>query len=554
MRASRGPWWLYVVSTCFIAYFTFLICTRIGDPGLFGIEIDSSSDTLLVQKVYPTGPAARAGLRAGDRILTVDGIPIRREKVDYDFFFRAAANLEPRRSIAIEIERQNKPIELTLIPERKTLRDLDWIEWERMGAALFTFVLALTIGIRRPLDPVVRIGAWLLADMAFNMAIFPPGWSASWRHLPIALGLVLWPGLISSTLTAGVGVTFATVFPRKLLHKTWVWVLIWSPVALVAVFQWRVCWRLIYQPKGIPTSLDLFDMFSIVNLLGLAYVLAALILLGVQYRRLEDVNDKRRMRIFFVGATVGCLAISAIAALELFNPVWYTYSIFGCLMALYAAGPLALAYVVLRHRVFDLGLIVRRGLQYALARRALVSAVPILAAIFIADLLLHGDQPILIVVRTRGWIYGALAALAAVAYTKRRNWLEALDRRFFRERYDARRLLCEVVEEVHVALSFGQEAPQVTARIESALHPEFVALLVSEPREKFYRSFAASPAGTGPPPLPRESKLLSLMRLLGKPLEVPQTGTSWLRQQLPHDGRCTPKGHFRGVPAMRRLL
>jgi hypothetical protein len=35
--------------------------------------------------------------------------------------------------------------------------------------------------------------------------------------------------------------------------------------------------------------------------------------------------------------------------------------------------------------------------------------------------------------------------------------------------------------------------------------------------------------------LQRESKLLSLVRLLGKPLEVPQTGTSWLQQQLPHE-------------------
>jgi len=48
------------------------------------------------------------------------------------------------------------------------------------------------------------------------------------------------------------------------------------------------------------------------------------------------------------------------------------------------------------------------------------------------------------------------------------SWLEALDRRFFREQSDARRLLYDVVEEVHVARSFEQEAPQVTTRSESS--------------------------------------------------------------------------------------
>ena len=32
-----------------------------------------------------------------------------------------------------------------------------------------------------------------------------------------------------------------------------------------------------------------------------------------------------------------------------------------------------------------------------------------------------------------------------------------------------------------------------------------------------------------------ESKLMSLVRLLGKPLEVPQTATGWLKDQLPQE-------------------
>jgi len=205
------------------------------------------------------------------------------------------------------------------------------------------------------------------------------------------------------------------------------------------------------------------------------------------------------------------------------------------LTVLYQAFPVSWAYAILRHRLFDIRVLLRRGLQYALARRLLVSAVPVLAGILLLDLLLHGDQPILAVFRARGWMYAALAALAAVAYTQRQHWLEALDRRFFREHYDAQRLLREVVEEVRAAQSFEQQAPRAVARIEAALHPEFVALLVREPREPAYRSLAAAPAGHEPAPLPAESKLLALIRLLGKPLKVPHTESGWLQQQLPHE-------------------
>jgi len=203
-------------------------------------------------------------------------------------------------------------------------------------------------------------------------------------------------------------------------------------------------------------------------------------------------------------------------------------------MGLYVVFPLSFAYAILRHRVFDLGVIVRQGLQYALARGVLLTVVPALGALLLADLLLHGQQPLLEILRGRGGVYVVLGGLAATAYVKRQHWLESLDRRYFRERYDAQRLLREVVEQVREARSFGPLAPQVVTRIEAALHPEFVALLVREPRELSFRSLALAPPGGALPALPADSKLMALVRLLGKPLEVPQTASGWLKEQLPH--------------------
>jgi tRNA A-37 threonylcarbamoyl transferase component Bud32 len=527
--AQRAPWWLYLVAASFLGFFTLEIYTNIWGPVWIGFQSDYSNGSMFLRKVSPEGAGARAGLQTGDRIVAIDGVPIRGEKD----FYRAYANFEPGRPIMIKVEREGKSIEITVSLKRGSLRELEWLDWEGIGAPVFTFILALIIGIRRPYDPVARISAWFMASMAFDMAGADYGGAPVWRHLPIALSLFLWPGWISRGLLAALSVTFGMVFPRRLLQNRSVWTLIWLPV-VVATLLWTLLYmQLVYRPTS--DALDWFNPYLMSIVIVLSYVPATLLILGFQYRRLQDVNERRRMRVLFAGALLCGLAVVGINTIRAFFRVWYNDAVNGFLFTLYLAGPLALAYAVLRHRVFELGIILRRGLQYALARRLLVSAVPVLAAIFLLDLVLHGDQPVLAVFRARGWMYAALATLAAIAYTRRQNWLDALDRRFFREHYDARRLLREVVEEIRLAKTLEQEAPRVVTRIEAALHPEFTALLVREPRETSYRTLAAAPAGKSPPPLRKDSKLLAIMRLLGKPLEVPQTESGWLQQQLPHE-------------------
>jgi tRNA A-37 threonylcarbamoyl transferase component Bud32 len=536
MPASRAPWWLYIIAASFLGYFTLQIYAYIWGPWSVGFRYDYSSGSMIVQEVFAEG--AGAGLRAGDRILVIDGFPIRGDKGE---LMVAGANFEPRRPITMKIEREGNQSEVNVSVRRGTLSDLDWGDWQWLGGEVLTLILALVIAFRKPHDPLALIGAWLLASSVFAMISVGYGWAAFWRHLPAPLGLLLWPGSVSRGLISGLSLTFAAIFPRKLFRARSPWILIWTPVILVAVVQLLFYLRLVYQPRGASTSLDLLrpDFVWSVSCL-LLYLPATLCVWAVQYRRLEDLNERRRMRILFVGMLLCCLGVMMIIALNWLVPASVAKTIYATpiptlLFTLYLAGPTSFAYAILRHRVFDLGVILRRGLQYALARRLLVSSVPVLAVVFLADLLLHGDQPILAVFRARGWVYAVLAALAAIAYTRRQHCLDALDRRFFREHYDARRILREVVEEVHAAKTFEEESPRAVAHIEAALHPEFAAMLVCQPNEDFYRTVAAAPVGKSAPPLQKESKLLSLVRLLGKPLEVPQTESGWLHQQLPHE-------------------
>lgn len=540
MRASRAPWWLYIIAASFLGYFALQVYTYIWGTEEVGFRRDYSTGSVIVKQVSPGGAGERAGLHAGDRIVAVDGRPLV-PNMGRSSWIAAYANFEVGRPLPLKVEREGKQIELTMNLRRGSPRDLDWSDWQNIGNEVFALILALLIAVRRPYDRVALLGGWFLASSVFSMIPLAYGWAPLWRHLPAPLGLLLWPASITRGLISGLILTFVAVFPRQLFRARWVWILVWTPVALVAALQCLLYLRLVYQPRSAPTTLVMFSPdFVWSGSCLLIYMPASLFVWIVQYRRLEDMNERRRMRILFAGMLLSGLAAMMLITLGWITPasvaaVIYSTPLVALVMTLYLAGPVAFAYAVLRHRVFDVGVILRRGLQYALARRLLVSAVPALAAILLADMLLHGNQAILTVFRERGWMYAALAALAVVAYAKRQSWLETLDRRFFREQYDARRLLREVVEEVHAGRRFEEEAPRVTTRIEAALHPEFVALLVCQPSETSFRTLAAVPPGKVQLPLKKESKLLSLIRLFGKPLEVLQTESGWLQQQLPHD-------------------
>ncbi len=88
---------------------------------------------------------------------------------------------------------------------------------------------------------------------------------------------------------------------------------------------------------------------------------------------------------------------------------------------------------------------------------------------------------------------------------------------------------------------FEKVAPLVVSQVESALHPEFAALLMRPPGEPKYRVLSSS--GNAPPSIPADSKLIGMARLLGKPLEVSPSQSGWLRQLPQQEIRLLQQAH-----------
>lgn len=201
--------------------------------------------------------------------------------------------------------------------------------------------------------------------------------------------------------------------------------------------------------------------------------------------------ELRRSRLFALALALGIAPIFSQIALSL---VWPAYRRFfedpahlPILAALSYLGLISVlvvtAYAVLVHHVLDVKLIARRALQYAFARYTVFVLAMVPVALLVVHLytasgdslaeLLGGNRPLLLA----GW---AAVALATLRY--RGVMLEEIDRRFFREQYDARQLLTLLVDRIRSAGDAVELAKLVSRGIDRALHLEAISVLVEEPR------------------------------------------------------------------------
>jgi sigma-B regulation protein RsbU (phosphoserine phosphatase) len=138
--------------------------------------------------------------------------------------------------------------------------------------------------------------------------------------------------------------------------------------------------------------------------------------------------------------------------------------------------PLALAYVIVVHRALDVRVVVRQGLQYALAQRG-IRAMQLLLTLFVIGLAvsvgsqhLHWAGKLLIVA-------GGAVAIAFMDKAARSlsNWT---DRRFFREAHNAELILNELNESVRTMVESGPLLETVGRNIGDSLHVACLAILV----------------------------------------------------------------------------
>jgi phosphoserine phosphatase RsbU/P len=260
-----------------------------------------------------------------------------------------------------------------------------------------------------------------------------------------------------------------------------------------------------------------------VNGLNLVCLALFLLLIVDKLRTASTADARRRMRVLTAGMSVGVGSLILVfVVLPYFGItgmnvrfMWVRY--LGAF--LFMVAPLTLAYVVLVQRALDVRVLLRMGTRYALARVSLwVLQVALLTVIGLRLLrpVIHSQQP------QPSDFAGALVFLALVLVLRfgvRDHLRQWVDRRFFREAYNAEVMLSELSDEVRQFTETKPLLETVAQRIRQTLHVNQIALLLRR-GDAFYLEQAIGVAPEGSLALPGQSSAVRYLMNSNQPARL----------------------------------
>jgi hypothetical protein len=350
---------------------------------------------------------------------------------------------------------------------------------EGSAVAYTVFLLAFAtmgalIASRRPGNPI----GWILLGAGASYAIGglaiddSPGGS-SLPPLVMWLGTWVWMAGIGPAATFGL-----LLFPDGRLPSPR-----WRPVAWLAAtanvltiagialapgpFEDDV----VENPLGLEAAPGLPDAMATVGAVALAGALVGSIAsLFVRFRRARSVEREQLKWLTYAGALVG-VALSGAFVLEAIV-VRDTVDLTNTIVSLaLAAVPGAMGIAILRHRLYDIDVVINRTLVYGALTATLAAAY--LTLVLLAGLAV-GESDLAIAAST--------LAVAALFRPARARIQAAVDRRFYRRRYDAARTLDAFGGRLREQLDLDALGADLRGVVQDTVQPAHVSLWMRKPR------------------------------------------------------------------------
>jgi sigma-B regulation protein RsbU (phosphoserine phosphatase) len=482
--------------------------------------------------------AEKAGMKFGDTVLAVNGRPVD----GYFVYYGTVRTAKPGDRLRVRVRTpgpQNDPVRDLSIELRPYRRDSD----PAMGLSQY-----LAFALRVFVLPVICIA------LGFWVAAVRIGDPSAWLLLVLLVSLV---GGTESELTFGregavhsflAGFTafragllvpalllFGIMFPERLpLDRRFPWVkwivigylVVVTTLVGISVGLWahHLAWarQITSRPLALLTGVE-GDFGGFVSFVALV---AAAGSLGWKAFAAPSRDTRRRLLLLFVGAVpfiVALLIVVVAGRFEYVIPTWSYLPLFTMVLVF----PLTLAYVIVVHRAMDVRVVIRQGLQYVLARNGIraIRIALLVGATIAATLLLRGDAGI---ARVAAVVVGlvAVAAIGGRFADRLRQWL---DRRFFREAYEADAILSDLASRVRTIVETQPLLETVATRIAESLHIPRIAILL-------YDDGAFQPAyalGYGEPPaaaIPTDGVTVARLRRQQHAVVRFDDADSWVQQ------------------------
>ncbi len=444
---------------------------------IVGILVKQTETGILISGVAAGRPAETAGIVAGDRLQTINGSPVVK-LADYD----GHARIFTPKPVHFGILRGTENLVLKVVPGI----EFQWVGFLATTLTVLGYLgLALIVLFKGSEDRRARLLMIFSAAVAVELAI--PGLAFASVTLA-ALGGVAF--LLLSGFQMGVELHLASVIPKKqpwIARRMWV---IPSYYVLGLGFGLVAGWIFATDTYGSSISpWNTSDVYWFLdNLMMPFWAVAVPLLLAHQALRYPDPTGRHQAGLVLVGVlpwTVFTLVSLAFPTV-LNQATWYYGPLQSMVLLMY---PVAVFFAIFRYHLFDIELVVRRGLVYSLLTVTLVF-------LFFAIVGAGGTMLSTIVGETFiVWLASGTTLILGLLFSPLREAAKRIiDQRFFPERYAIRKRLITLSEELPSLGNLPKMGQYLAEQLQSIFGVSSVTLLIGDHKTGILTTLASTEA------------------------------------------------------------
>ncbi len=450
-KFNRGAWLTLVIAILLFVYDIASLAYRFTLP----------TDGWMVNEATEVGfnytenlMGAPSGLIPGDNVIAVEGI----RADDWPYFpaslqqaWQDGATLDY--TVIRDRQEMQVPVTLTHWQFGKWLRAKLRAPYElaNLLAGYFLLALAVFVFLRRPGNPTAQAFLLFIAVLAANLAsILPSGWSGLID--PLARVGIFISNVVFLTIPYAI-IRFALVFPR--------------PKPILQRLPW-----LAYLPIAVGFLLAVLAPYSDIGWLW--FLISLVLTVGIIIHNaitMRDAVSRAQILWGLGGILFGIGLITLVLVSTTFSWIEYNEDLINLVFGIALMGMgICLAIAITRYRLFDIEVVIRRTLVYAALTLTLgfvyFGSVILLQGLFEA---VSGQQSAVVIVVST-------LVIAALFNPLRRRIQNDIDRRFFRRKYDAEKVVEAFSASLREEVDLDDLQEQILSVVEETLQPEHVSL------------------------------------------------------------------------------
>jgi signal transduction histidine kinase len=458
-----------------------------------GVHWDARLEGVTAVEVASGSAGDAAGIVPGDILLAINHQPVH-TRADV-IAFQHEGRVGTRLSYTLLRLGSQRAFDVTLEPAPPS----GSLYYVLAGVGLFTLLVGAYVRLRRPRDQATLHFFWLCVaffgvfTFSFNGPFDRLDWVFFWGD---AVAMALLPPLL---------LHFTLVFPERSSWRTALPIRLLMPAMYLpglVMFAARVVTIARGSADGpaFSRALELINRAELVYLFACAIGAAAV--LARAFGEIASLTGRRQLRWIAWGTILGVGPFSFVYALP------WAFGVDPPLAFQLTAIPLGLvpltfASAIVRYRLRDVEVIIKRGLAYA--------------AFLAASIVLYFAMRRLVAVAfandtdAHTGIVAVLATLVVVllAQPVKAAVQNGLDRVFYRDRYDYRRALVGFARDLNSDLDVVRLSQRLVTRIVETLVVDRMALMLADERRGDFRSICDFGCGQPVPRLPRTSSFVS---------------------------------------------